>query len=274
MRDNWTTAVVGHGSSSVVGAGGSATAAAGDATPAGVEATPAAAPSPGTGAAAPAAAASAPAAAPSAAAPPGILLLPYRRSFVPTYHAWMADPYLLASTSSERLSEAEELAAQRAWVDDPQKCTFIVFDLAAHAAAGAYGHTTRGMLGDANLFLLDGAGVAEDYFGGAPCPSGGRAAEVMVMVAEPAYRRRGYAQRAVAALLWYGATALGLRRFVAKVSEDNTASLALFTQRLGFREARRVAAFQEVHLVLEVGEGALGGGFELAQCLPAPGDDE
>ncbi len=195
---------------------------------------------------------------------------------MPTYHAWMADPYLLASTSSERLTEAEEFAAQRSWVDDPQKCTFIVFDQAAHAAGGGgLGHSTRGMLGDANLFLLDGAAVAEDYFGGVPPSSGsGGAAEVMVMVAEPSYRRRGYAQRAVAALLWYGATALGLRRFVAKISEDNAASLALFTQRLGFREARRVAAFQEVHLVLEVGEGGLGGGFALAQCLPAPGDEQ
>ena len=234
MRDNWTTAVVGRG------------------VPA------------------------APAASPPLPPQPGILLLPYRRSFVPAYHAWMADPHLLASTSSERLSEAEEYEAQRAWVSDPQKCTFIVFDLEAHeagaAAPAAYGHSTRGMLGDANLFLLDGASVADDYFGGAPCSGG--AAEVMVMVAEAAYRRRGYAQRAVAALLWYGATALGLRRFVAKVSQDNAASLALFTQRLGFREARRVAAFQEVHLVLEVGEGGLGGGFELAQCLPAPGDEE
>ena len=239
MRDNWTTAVVGR----------------------------AAAPS---------------AASPLLPPPPSVLLLPYRRSFVPTYHAWMADAHLLASTSSERLSEAEEFEAQRAWVSDPQKCTFIVFDLEAHeagaAAAGAapaaYGHSTRGMLGDANLFLLDGASVADDYFGGAPCSGG--AAEVMVMVAEAAYRRRGYAQRAVAALLWYGATALGLRRFVAKISEDNAASLALFTRRLGFREARRVAAFQEVHLALELGAdgGAPQAAFALAPCLPAPGDEE
>lgn len=239
MRDNWTTAVVGRSSPAPEGA---------------------------------------------APSPPSILLLPYRRSFVPTYHAWMADPYLLASTSSERLTEAEELAAQRAWLDDPQKCTFIVFDLVAHEGGGsssssaALGHGTQGMLGDANLFLLDGTSFAEDYFGGVPCGSGsGGAAEVMVMVAEPAYRRRGYAQRAVAALLWYGATALGLRRFVAKISEDNAASLALFTQKLGFREARRVAAFQEVHLVLEL-EGAGSQpwlqGFEPVQCQPAPGDEE
>jgi GNAT superfamily N-acetyltransferase len=110
------------------------------------------------------------------------------------------------------------------------------------------------MLGDTNLFLLDAASVASDYFGGVACSWG--AAEVMVMVAEPAYRRRGYAQRAVQALLWYGATALRLRRFVAKVSEDNAPSLTLFTAKLGFTVAKRVAAFKEVHLVLEVGEPA------------------
>jgi hypothetical protein len=125
------------------------------------------------------------------------------------------------------------------------------------------------MLGDTNLFLLDAASVASDYFGGVACSGG--AAEVMVMVAEPAYRRRGYAQRAVQALLWYGATALRLRRFVAKVSEDNAPSLALFTAKLGFTVAKRVAAFKEVHLVLEVGEPAEGAaqGFTLAPCPPS-----
>ena len=213
----------------------------------------------------------------------GLLLLPYRRSFVPTYHAWMADPYLLAATSSERLTECEEFAAQRAWVDDPQKCTFIVFDRALHegacaAAAGgglAYGCSVQGMVGDANLFLLDSDVVAQDYFGGAQCAGG--AAEVMVMIAEAAYRRRGYARRAVAALMWYGATALGLRRFVAKISEDNAPSLALFVHKLGFREVRRVAAFGEVHLALELGEGGAGLGseaFTLAPCEPAPEEDD
>jgi RimJ/RimL family protein N-acetyltransferase len=202
--------------------------------------------------------------------------LPYRRAFVPLYHTWMADPYLLETTASERLTEAEEYEAQRSWVTDPLKCTFIVFDHAAHlagcgsggAGAPALGVGTQGMLGDTNLFLLDAASVASDYFGGVACSGG--AAEVMVMVAEPAYRRRGYAQRAVQALLWYGATALRLRRFVAKVSEDNAPSLALFTVKLGFTVAKRVAAFKEVHLVLEVGEPAEGAAqdFTLTPCPP------
>lgn len=206
-----------------------------------------------------------------------LLLLPYRRLFVPTYHAWMADPYLLESTSSERLTAAEELAAQASWRADPQKCTFIVFDRALHEGGGPLCAHAGGMVGDANLFLLDAPRVAEDYFGGSPAGGGG-AAEVMVMIAEPAFRRRGYAGEAVRALLRYGAERLGLRRFVAKISEGNAPSRALFAQ-LGFREAKRVAAFEEVHLVWEWGGGGGGSGggevegWEVLPC-PAGAEDE
>jgi RimJ/RimL family protein N-acetyltransferase len=192
-----------------------------------------------------------------------LLLLPYRRRFVATYHEWMADPHLLESTSSERLTEAEELAAQAAWVADPQKCTFIVFDRALHCAGGELCAHAGGMVGDVNLFLLDGAPVAEDYFGGAPAAGG--AAEVMVMIAEPAFRRRGYAGEAVRALLRYGAEVLGLRRFVAKVSVGNAPSLGLFAK-LGFVEAKRVPAFGEVHLAWEWSDGGALEGWELLPC--------
>ena len=204
-----------------------------------------------------------------------LLLIPYRRSFVPRYHAWMADEHLLETTSSERLTLAEEYEAQRGWVDDAGKCTFILFDRAAHeagaAAPPAYGHSTAGMVGDANLFLLDAGAVADDYFGGVA--AGGGAAEVMVMIAEPSARRRGLARRAVEALMWYGASALGLRRFVAKISEDNAPSLALFSQKLGFREARRVAAFKEVHLVRDYSEEEAAGAFSAAACAPSADDE-
>lgn len=36
---------------------------------------------------------------------------------------------------------------------------------------------------------------------------------------------------------------------VAKISESNAPSLALFADRLGFVECKRLACFQEVHLV-------------------------
>jgi hypothetical protein len=41
---------------------------------------------------------------------------------------------------------------------------------------------------------------------------------------------------------------LGITAFVAKISEANAPSIELFTQKLGFVEVKRVAAFEEVHL--------------------------
>lgn len=42
---------------------------------------------------------------------------------------------------------------------------------------------------------------------------------------------------------------LGVSTFIAKISDCNAASLALFKTRLGFVECKRVPAFGEVHLV-------------------------
>lgn len=47
-----------------------------------------------------------------------VTLRPYRRSNVSRYHAWMSDAALRELTASEELSLEEELANQRAWVDD------------------------------------------------------------------------------------------------------------------------------------------------------------
>ena len=66
------------------------------------------------------------------------VLVPYREEHVPTYHAWMSDPWIRRATASEPLSEAEEYAMQRDWAEDPKKCTFIVLDRArgGHARDG------------------------------------------------------------------------------------------------------------------------------------------
>eukprot|EP00897_Mesotaenium_endlicherianum_P001424 jgi/Mesen1/1309/ME000013S00805 len=69
-----------------------------------------------------------------------VVLVPYKKEHVPTYHAWMQDAELLAATGSERLSEAEEYAMQLSWCLDPDKCTFIVLDKAQMAPAGAPAH--------------------------------------------------------------------------------------------------------------------------------------
>jgi RimJ/RimL family protein N-acetyltransferase len=116
------------------------------------------------------------------------------------------------------------------------------------------------MCGDVNLFMLD-EDASETYAPpSAEATSGSaeasavpqpKAAEIMVMMADPVFRRKGYALEAVVAMLEYGRRALGLRRFVAKITDTNEASIALF-RKLGFREAKRLAVFSEVHFALDV----------------------
>lgn len=74
------------------------------------------------------------------------------------------------------------------------------------------------------------------------------------MIAEPAYRRRGYGREAVLALMGYACTALSTAAFVAKVSAGNEPSLSLFESKLGYRRFKLVPAFDEVHLSRAAGE--------------------
>lgn len=48
---------------------------------------------------------------------------------------------------------------------------------------------------------------------------------------------------------------LGITCFVAKISTSNDASIRLFTDKLGFVEAKRFDAFGEVHLVAGPAQG-------------------
>lgn len=164
--------------------------------------------------------------------PCGTLRLdPYTPAHVPAYHAWMTSPALLAATGSEPLSLAEEAASCAAWRADPDKLTFLLAQPAA-----------RRLVGDVNVVFDppgEDAGVAE----------------VDVIVAVEAARRRGVARAAVRAAMAYAVCALerGVSGFVAKIKAGNEASVGLF-RGLGFQETRVVAAFAEVHYGLELGE--------------------
>jgi hypothetical protein len=76
-------------------------------------------------------------------------------------------------------------------------------------------------------------------------------AEIEIMIAEPASRRRGIATEALMLFMAYGVSALGVTRFRAKIGEDNVSSLQLFAK-LGYSEVSRSAVFQEVTLELAV----------------------
>lgn len=185
-----------------------------------------------------------------------VTLRPYRRAHVPTYHAWMSDKALREATASDELSLEEELLNQRSWVDDERKLTFIIHQ----SGGGCIGEralpsdVTAGMVGDANIFFLptDNCGA---YLEAAGAASNAVCAEIMVMIASSAARRRGCAVAAVAALLRYAMEHCAVEAFVAKISEDNAASLSLFTDRLGFAEAKRLPCFAEIHLVCGPAQG-------------------
>ena len=123
-----------------------------------------------------------------------VLLVPYTRRHVPTYHAWMQSPELLAATASEPLSLEAEYAMCTSWRQDEDKCTFIILDRAAAADAAAPGD--EAMVGDVNLFLNDD----EDA----------RTAEIEVMVAVHTARRRGVAAEALSLLQAWSAPFPGL----------------------------------------------------------------
>lgn len=127
----------------------------------------------------------------------------------------------------------------QSWRDDPRKLTFIILD------------ATRGsnfMVGDVNLYLLDAENEGID-------PSTAVVAELEVMIAEAASRRKGLAKMALRLMMTYARAELGVEVFVAKVLEGNEASIRLFEDVFDFKEYRKVTAFGEVHLKLEVDDG-------------------
>lgn len=205
---------------------------------------------------------------------PSLRLVPYTSRHVPTYHAWMEDEGLRAATGSERLSPGAEAAMQAAWAGDEDKLTFIILDTGLLAAAEARGLArveaeVEAMVGDVNLFLLqedEDEGEEGGADGPPPSPPPSRppppaaVGEVEIMVAVPAARRRGLGAAAVRLLLTYARAHLGLGRVVAKVGRGNAASVRLFTAALGFRVAKEVPVFDEVHLRADLAEGVGGDG--------------
>ena len=156
-------------------------------------------------------------------ASPLLTLTPYALSHVPTYNTWMQDPWLQKMTASEPLTLAEELNMQRAWSEDPDKCTFIILDTASGA-----------MVGDVNLFFESDS----------KC----RAAEIEVMIAEAEFRRRGFAEESLRMMMAFAAHVFGTARFVAKILDENTASLTLFEKKMGFEVFAQHAWCGETHL--------------------------
>lgn len=200
-----------------------------------------------------------------------IILRPYRRAFVSTYHSWMLDPWLRETTASDEMTMVEEYAAQRGWRDDEGKLTFIFFNA-----------KTMVMAGDVNLFLLDAVSADSEYWGGEGGGGGEEHSlpppvtfEVMVMVGDALERRKGFAGAAVRAIARYAYERLGARRLVAKIGASNTNSRALFA-RLGFKQIKIVPAFDEVHYITDIGDNSalrIEGKWEILADEPDDGEE-
>eukprot|EP01138_Halocafeteria_seosinensis_P015433 gb/GECG01015751.1/.p1 GENE.gb/GECG01015751.1/~~gb/GECG01015751.1/.p1 ORF type:complete len:225 (+),score=31.73 gb/GECG01015751.1/:1-675(+) len=169
-------------------------------------------------------------------------LVPYQPWHVEKYHAWMQDPWLREMTGSEPLSLREEYDMQKSWREDKDKCTFIILDgdMDQHKQCGMLTMSPddeiRAMAGDINMFF-EGDGY--------------ETAELMVMTAREDSRRKGIAREACILMIWFAVDYLQTKQFVVKINESNEGSIQLF-QSLGFKEQRRIEAFSEVHLTLDM----------------------
>lgn len=165
------------------------------------------------------------------------VLVPYKKKHVPRYHKWMEDANLQQLTASEPLSLEEEYAMQLSWLNDENKCTFIVLCRQLYEETEC--DEVASMVGDVNLFLND---VDNHHH-----------AEIEVMIAEPSSRGRGLGLEATLAMMYYGVAFLGIRHFIAKIGYQNTRSLELF-KKLGFVEKSRSDVFKEATLHVDVSE--------------------
>jgi len=191
------------------------------------------------------------------------ILVPYRPEHVEYYHEWMQDPHLLEATGSEPLTLKEEYEMQESWRDDEFKCTFIILERKAVDVIPEkedndfVARNVKAMVGDVNLFLSDEE--EEDVGDENPQrqstktidPADTRKqAELDIMVAEKEARGKGIGREAACLMMFYGAKALGIRRFFCKINEGNSASLALF-RKLGFEQCDYAECFQQLELELK-----------------------
>ncbi|KAF8154896.1 GNAT domain-containing protein [Crassisporium funariophilum] len=228
-----------------------------------------------------------------------VVLVPYRSEHVSKYHEWMLDEDLRTLTASEPLSLEEEYEMQKKWQEDEDKLTFIILarglggdniqELVSNLTPTDVRIADLPMVGDVNLFLsgtlphrrlaseaqtsgtqnlveMEEQDTDQDEFH----------AEVEIMIAEPSFRRKGFALEALQLMLGYAtgqpqafavpntnnlcSQSLNHQHdfvnsplkihpgcLLSRISDTNVSSIKLF-QKLGFRITKRVEVFQEVEM--------------------------
>ncbi|XP_075558183.1 microtubule-associated Nat9 isoform X1 [Dermacentor variabilis] len=165
-----------------------------------------------------------------------VVLVPYREYHVAKYHEWMKDPYLQAMTASEPLSLEQEYEMQKSWLEDEDKCTYIILDRETYESSK---DEVEAMIGDVNLFFND-----QD------CP---RDAEIEVMIAESSQRRKGRGKEAIHLMMRYGVEELHVMAFSAKIKLNNEVSRRLF-ESIGFTLVSTSSVFEEATYHIEVND--------------------
>ncbi|CAN8002239.1 unnamed protein product [Ixodes hexagonus] len=165
-----------------------------------------------------------------------VVLVPYQEKHVERYHEWMKDPYLQDVTASEPLSLTEEYAMQKSWLEDDDKCTFIVLDRKRYEESG---DEVEAMIGDVNLFFNN--------------QDNNREAELEVMIAESSQRGKGRGKEVLRLMMRYGIEVLHVGLFTVKIKLSNTVSRKLFESQ-GFILTSTSDVFQEATYSLEVND--------------------
>nr|XP_009386269.1 PREDICTED: N-acetyltransferase 9-like protein isoform X3 [Musa acuminata subsp. malaccensis] len=153
-----------------------------------------------------------------------VILVPYMREHVPTYHRWMQDPALLAATASEPLTLHQEYQMHGSWTQDPLKHTFILLDKQ----------------------LIQGGFV----------PGDPHVEEIEIMIAELTSRQKGLGKESILMMMAFAVERYGIHTFRAKIAESNAASINLF-RKLGYVDASYSEVFKE-----ELIRQAMAGGRE------------
>lgn len=158
-----------------------------------------------------------------------IILVSYKKEHVPKYNEWMKNEELLRLTASDPLTLQEEYVMQQTWLNDDNKCTFIILSKDSFESSH---DEVESMVGDVNLFIS----VNDDK-----C----KEAEIEIMIAEKNMRGRGLGQEAIVAIMYYAYKNIGVQKFVAKISSQNRNSISLFIK-LGYIQTSMPNIFDEI----------------------------
>ncbi|CAF1020549.1 unnamed protein product [Adineta ricciae] len=172
-----------------------------------------------------------------------ILLVPYGKHHVEKYHRWMENEEIRELTASLPLTIEEEYEMQQTWMNDKDKCTFIILSKERFDETH---DEIESMIGDVNLFLND--------------PDDLHCGEVEIMIAEEKARHKGYGIETLHTFFRYAIETLNITRFVVKIGLKNLPSIALFTNKLQFQTTQTSEVFQEVTMERHVND-------EFAQLL-------